>query len=42
MNKVVKWVGIILVVAFVVAIASGYRGGAKSAAGNYHKVMSGH
>ena len=36
-----KWVifGFILVVA--IAIATGYTGGAKDAAGNYNKVMTG-
>ena len=34
-----KWVGIAVVVAFISAIAFGYRGGAKEATGNYQSVM---
>jgi hypothetical protein len=41
MNPTVKWVGIIFLVGLVIAIASGYRGGAKSATSNYHSVMTG-
>jgi len=41
MNNAIKWVGIIFVVGLVIAIASGYRGGAKDATENYNRVMTG-
>lgn len=36
-----KWFIIILVIAVGIAIATGYMGGAKDAAGNYNKIMRG-
>ena len=41
MEKVLKWGAIIIIASIVVAIAFGYRGGAKNATGNYHKVLTG-
>ncbi len=41
MDKAVKWIGIAFLVVLVIAIASGYRGGAKDATGNYQSVMTG-
>ena len=41
MNKIVKWVGIVFLVGLIIAVATGYRGGAKDATGNYNKVMTG-
>lgn len=37
----VKWIGIAIVAALVIMIATGNMGGAKSATGNYNKVMRG-
>lgn len=36
-----KKILIAIAVFFVIIIASGYRGGAKDATGNYHSVMTG-
>ena len=36
-----KWFIIILAIAVGIAIATGYMGGAKDAAGNYNKIMTG-
>ena len=41
MSKIVKWIGIIFVVGLIIAVANGYRGGAKNATGNYHRVQTG-
>jgi len=41
MEKVIKYGAIAIVAAIVIAIAFGYRGGAKDATGNYHSVMTG-
>ena len=41
MSKAVKWIGIGFVVLVVLAVVSGYRGGAKDATSNYNKVMTG-
>lgn len=40
-NKTLKWIGIGFVALVVLAIASGYMGGAKDATSNYNKVMRG-
>jgi len=36
-----KWVIIILIVVIGIAIGTGYTGGAKDAASNYNKLLSG-
>lgn len=36
-----KWFIIIFVVGIGIAISTGYMGGAKDAAGNYNKILSG-
>ena len=36
-----KWFIIIFAIAIAVAIGTGYMGGAKDAAGNYNKLLSG-
>jgi len=36
-----KWFIIILVIALGIAISTGYMGGAKDAASNYNKVLTG-
>ncbi len=41
MDKAIKWIAIAFVVVLVIAIATGYRGGAKDATGNYHSIMTG-
>jgi len=41
MSKTVKWIGIGFVALVVLAVISGYRGGAKDATSNYNKVMTG-
>lgn len=41
MEQAVKWIGVVFVAVLVIAIASGYRGGAKNATANYHSVMTG-
>lgn len=41
MEKIVKWGAIVVVAAIVLAIVTGYKGGAKEATGNYRSVMTG-
>ncbi|WP_267884012.1 hypothetical protein [Halarcobacter anaerophilus] len=36
-----KWFIIILIILLGIAISTGYMGGAKDAAGNYNKLLSG-
>jgi len=40
-NKVMKFIGIVVVVVIVIMIATGNMGGAKNATANYHSVMGG-
>jgi hypothetical protein len=40
-NKVVKLIGIAIIVTIVFMIATGNMGGSKEATGNYHSVMTG-
>ena len=41
MEKALKWGAIVVVAVIVIAIAFGYRGGAKEATTNYHSIMTG-
>jgi hypothetical protein len=36
-----KWIGVAFVALVVLAVVTGYTGGAKDATANYHKVLTG-